>query len=121
MPPISIDRHREIVEDFAKRIREKKFDGTKPATAVINFRTDKKENLEREVKLVPIELLRYRKENGRIASDVANYQKSNGPLKNDDDKHQEILRRFLEEKDPEKTEVLMKSIAHTGQNEPAIA
>lgn len=120
MPPISIDRHREIVEDFASRIREKKSPGPKPATTVINFRNDKRDNVERPVELVPIELLRYRKENGRIASDVANYQKSNGPLKDDDDRHQEILRRFLEEKDPERTDILMKSIAHTGQNEAAI-
>lgn len=120
MPRISIDLQREIVEDFARRIREKKSVGPKPAVAVINFRNEKRDNFERAVELVPIELLRYRKENGRIASDVANYQRSNGPLKDDDDTHQEILRRFLEEKDPEKTDILMNSIAHTGQNDPAI-
>ena len=120
MPRISIEHQREVVEDFAKRIREKKIQGPKPATAVINFRNDKRDNFERPVELVPIELLRYRKENGRIASDVANYQKCNGPLRDDDDGHQEILRRFLEEKDQEKTDILIKSIAHTGQNEPAI-
>ncbi len=37
-----------------------------------------------------------------------------------DDEAQAILERFLAEKDPEKTEILMKSVAHTGQNEPVI-
>jgi hypothetical protein len=31
-----------------------------------------------------------------------------------------LLRKFLEDKDPEKTEILLKSIEHTGQSEPAI-
>lgn len=37
-----------------------------------------------------------------------------------DDQAQEVIARFLEEKDPEKTEALRRSIMHAGQLEPAI-
>jgi hypothetical protein len=67
-----------------------------------------------------LELLRYRKDNGRIASDVMNYETSYGPLDEKDKDHQEVLRKFLEEKDPEKTDILLKSVEHSGQSEPAI-
>ncbi len=111
---------REIVTDFAKAIREKKTSTAKPATHVINFRNELKSNVERPVEVVPIDLLRYRKDNGRIASDVMNYEKLNGPLDEKDKEAQEQLRFFLERKHPEMTESLIKSIQHSGQREPAI-
>ncbi|MGA2862889.1 MAG: hypothetical protein ABSF95_00200 [Verrucomicrobiota bacterium] len=120
MPAITTDAKREIVEDFAKLIRQKKTSGAKPAHTVINFRNEKKDGVERPIEQVPIGLLRYRKDNGRIASDVLDYQKSCGPLDEKTTEAQTILEGFLEEKDPEKTEILTKSIAHSGQNEPAI-
>lgn len=120
MPRITTDSPRVIVEDFRKLIQQKKTGGPKPATAVINFRNEKKDGLERPVELVPLELLRYRADNGRIASDVLNYVKENGPLDEKDGDAQAVLEKFLHEKDPEKTDILMKSIAHTGQAEPAI-
>lgn len=120
MPAITTDAKREIVEDFAKQIREKKAPGPKPTKDVINFRDEKRHGHERHVERIPVGLLRYRKDNGRIASDVLNYVKSNGPLDEKDQSAQEHLGRFLEEKDPEKTDDLMKSIEHTGQNEAAI-
>jgi hypothetical protein len=120
MQPITSDPKREIVEDFAKAIRQRKTDGPKPSKAVINFRSEKQTGFERPVELVPIELLRYRKDNGRIASDVMNYEQSRGPLDEKDKDAQAILAKFLEDKDPEKTEILMKSIEHVGQSEPAI-
>lgn len=120
MSRISTDAPRIIIEDFRKVIQQKKTSGPKPATAVINFRNEKKDGVERPVELVPLELLRYRAANGRIASDVANYEKENGPLDEKDAEAQAVLHKFLHEKDPEKTDILMKSIAHTGQTEPAI-
>ena len=69
---------------------------------------------------MPVELLRYRKDNGRIASDVMNYEKLNGPLDEKDTDAQEIIGKFLAAKDPEKMEILTSSIAHIGQSEPAI-
>lgn len=120
MTPITEDKQREIVADFAKRIKERKTDTAHPQTAVINFRDEKRTGFERRIEVVPIELLRYRKDNGRIASDVMNYEKLYGRLDEKDQEAQEILRKFLEEKDPEKTDILIKSIEHSGQNEPAI-
>jgi hypothetical protein len=120
MSPIYTDAPRIIVEDFRKVIQQKKTSGPKPATAVINFRSEKRDAIERPVELVPLDLLRYRAANGRIASDVANYEKENGPLDERDGEAQALLEKFLHEKDPERTDILTKSIAHTGQTEPAI-
>jgi len=120
MAQITQDKQREIVTDFAKAIREQKRPTAKPAKAVINFRDDKLRSIERDIEVVPINLLRYRKDNGRIASDVMNYEKLNGPLDEKDKDAQEVLRKFLEDKHPEMTDILIKSIEHGGQNEPAI-
>jgi len=120
MQPIAQDKPREIVEDFARAIRERKAKDVKPPTDVINFRDEKSKSFERAVESVPIELLRYRKDNGRIASDVMNHERQNGPLDECDEGAQQVLHEFLVEKHPEMTEVLIKSIEHTGQNEPAI-
>jgi hypothetical protein len=120
MQPITSEPKREIVEDFAKAVRQRKTDGPKPSKAVINFRNEKQNGFERPVELVPIDLLRYRKDNGRIASDVMNHEQSRGPLDEKDKDAQLILAKFLEDKDPEKTDILMKSIEHVGQSDPAI-
>lgn len=114
-PPV-----RDIIEDFAKEIAGKKRPGPKPQTHVIAFRDDEHYKKERDVYLVPIELLRYRKDNGRICSDVLNFEKNNYLLSETDENDQEIIKSFLEEKDKEKTEELKKSIQHSGQREPAI-
>lgn len=120
MRPITQEMLREIVPDFAQAIREKKTKTVKPAFAVINFRDEKSQNHERRIESVPIDLLRYRKYNGRIASDVMNYEKLNGHLDEKDKDAQEILRGFLKKKHPEMDEILIKSIEHNGQSEPAI-
>lgn len=118
---ITTDAPRVIIEDFAKVIREKKISkGPKPEKTVINFRTEKQDGFERPVEYVPVDLLRYRKDNGRIASDVLDYETRNGPLHETEARTQAILKQFLEEKDTEKTDILIKSIHHTGQDEPAI-
>jgi len=120
MKPITQEALREIVPDFAKAIREKKAKNVKPTTAVINFRDEKLKGHERPIESVPIDLLRYRKDNGRIASDVMNYERLNGPLDEKDQNAQVVLWGFLREKHPEMTEILIKSIEHQGQNDPAI-
>jgi hypothetical protein len=121
MSAITTDAYRTIIDNFAKLIQEKKITkGPKPEKDVINFRKEKQDGSERVVEYVPVALLRYRKDNGRIASDVLDYETRNGPLHEKDDKAQVILQKFLEEKDPEKTDDLMKSIQHTGQDEPAV-
>ena len=111
---------RAIIEDFAADIRAQRVDTAKPSKTVINFRSDYIDRYERTVWQVPIGLLRFRKDNGRIASDVLDYQGNIGVLDETDDKTQRILREFLRHKDPEKTVSLRKSIMHGGQREPAI-
>jgi hypothetical protein len=120
MTPITTDKKREIVEDFSRAILEKKTRGARPEKAVISFRSERIDGVERPIERVPIELLRYRKDNGRIASDVLDYEKGQAPLDEQDAEAQKLLRKFLEDKDPEKTDALLKSMEHAGQIEPAI-
>ena len=111
---------REIIEDFAKEIKQRRREGAKPLTEVIYFRNEHQKNIERKVWEVPTELLRFRKDNGRITSDVLSYEKDKGPLLEKSEEAQKILREFLEKKDPEKTNELTNSMLHSGQREPAI-
>ena len=122
---ISHDRHtapsvRKIIEDFAREIDSRKEEGANPQKEVIFFRNDMQKRKEREIWEVPIELLRFRKENGRISSNVLSYEYNYGPLEQKSKEAQGILRRFLDEKDPEKTEELINAINHSGQLHPAI-
>lgn len=111
---------REIIKDFAKIIAEKRERGPKPEMHVIPFRNDEERRKERAVWQVPIGLLRYRKDNGRICSDVFSFEQNNFPLDEANEEDQEKIRKFLEDKDKEKTEELKKSIMHSGQRDPAV-
>lgn len=119
MNPISKPPERLIIEDFAKEI-ERATPADPPAEEVIYFRNWHIIRKKSPVKLVPVEILRYRKDNGRIASDVLSYEKLNGALIERDDNAQRILKKFLDEKDSEKTGELMNSIRHSTQREPAV-
>jgi hypothetical protein len=120
MNPITSPQKRDIVEDFAELIRERKSKGSKPEKTVINFRNEKADQFERSIFQVPVELIRYRKDNGRIASDVLGHERKFGLLIERDTETQQILEGFLRAKDPDRTEELMLTIEHGGQNEPAI-
>lgn len=120
MPEITKPKSREIIESFAEEIKHRRMAGKNPPKTVINFRNDKVDVIKRDIFRVPIELLRFRKDNGRIASDVINYEETNGVLNERDDEAQNKIREFLQRKDPEKTNDLIKSIQHTGQESPAI-
>src|SRR5690625_2718548 len=120
MPTITQPKTREIVEDFAAEIKKRAVKTARPSRTVINFRNERADNFEREIVQVPIDLLRFRKDNGRIASDLLDYEHTGGPLNESDDRAQAKLREFLRGKDPEKTNVLRKNIIHAGQQEPAI-
>ncbi len=120
MNKMTTDNTRKIIDDFARLIDDKKLPGDNPTKATIFFRRDREDKIERNVWYVPTELLRFRKDNGRISSEVASYETLNAPLKEDDNEAQDVLRRFLEEKDEAKTNELMKTLAHDGQIEEAI-
>lgn len=120
MPAITKPAARTIIEDFAKEVREKRLQTAKPSKAVINFRTDMKDGIERPIWRVPIDVLRFRKDNGRISSDVMDYEHNVGLLHETDESAQQTIGQFLEQKDPERTDVLRSTIMHAGQQEPAI-
>ena len=117
---ISIDPERKIIDDFAKEIAIKKQRGVVPENDVIEFRDDRKLKHARPIYLVPIKLLRFRKDNGRIASDVTSYEKQHGPLDETLESTQEIIKGILIAKDEENNIKLSKSLELNGQNDPAI-
>jgi len=120
MKQLTTDATREIISNRAKEIKRRAHLGPKPTRTVIDFRTDRASGRERDVYFVPVELLLYRKDNGRIASDVLSYERNQGEIIEDSVEGQAILRKFLEDKDKEKTEELKRSITHDDQREPAI-
>ena len=113
---------RDIIDDFANEIKTKVRSGPSPSKAVIRFRNEHLggKDKERDVMQVPVELLRFRKDNGRIALDVLSYEKNRGPLDEQSKNAQEILRKFLKDNDPQKTKELKNAISQDGQTEPAI-
>ena len=111
---------RHIIPDFRKEILRKRWEAAPPKTTVINFRDDERVHRERPIYNVPIALLRYRKENGRICSSVLSHERAMGPLIDTDQDAQDKIATFLREKDPEKTDELRQLILADGQKEPAI-
>lgn len=120
MSEITQSAPRQIIQDFAEEIQKRKITSAKPSKWVINFRNDYSDKHERDIVKVPIGLLRFRKDNGRIASDVLDHEITAGILDESEKETQDLLRRFLQRKDPERTEILYKNILHSGQREPAI-
>ncbi len=120
MVKITKPKTRDIIDDFAKAIETTRIESSPPKKTVINFRRETKDRKPRTIYEVPAELIRYRKDNGRISSDVLNYEKDNGLLTEETEETQILVRKFLEGKDKEKTEELRRLIEHEGQREPAI-
>ena len=119
MTQITQEKTREIIRDFADAIKSRKSgDGVAPEFGVIDFRNWS--NVQKPIDRVPIELLRYRKNNGRIASDILQYESNGIRLDEQKDAHQKILGDLLYNKDPKQTEVLMRQLDTNGQREPAI-
>ena len=120
MTKLTTDATRNIIPNLAKEIKRRAHRGPAPTKTVIDFRTDRASGHEREVYFVPVDLLLYRKDNGRIASDVLSYERIHGKIIEESEEGQATLRKFLEDKDKEKTEELKRSIAHDDQRDPAI-
>ncbi|MFH1515231.1 MAG: hypothetical protein ABIG42_07200, partial [bacterium] len=99
MAKIKREETRNIISDFAKEIDDRKESGTKPQTDVIRFRNDVVDGIERKIYRVPLNLLRYRKNNGRIAAEVYSYEKLQGTLMEDEDNCQAVLKQILKDKD----------------------
>lgn len=119
---ISTDPERKIIAEFAKEVKARATPGPSPEFTVIDFRNDRQRGKagERKVYFVPTDILRFRKDNGRIAADVMTYEKLNGPLIENSIETQQILHKFLLGLDKENNEKLKHSIQHAGQIDPAI-
>ena len=120
MTDMTKPKMREIIGDFAKEIRLRRQQTARPSKTVIAFRREMLDGNERDVWLVPVEILRYRKDNGRIASDVLDYEQTVGLLDERSQEGQELIRSFLGRKDLERTDILKKAMLLAGQQEPAI-
>ncbi len=64
--------------------------------------------IPKQIQKIPTELLRYRKDNGRITSDVLDYQQNNIRLDEKKRDDQKIIKGFLYNKDPKTTQVRPK-------------
>ncbi len=118
MGKITKQKTREIIGDFVTNINDTRRDAEESIS--IKFRNEDQIGKKRPVYFVPTELLRYRKNNGRIRSAVITYEKEYGLLTERDEKAQEIVRNFLEDIDKEKTKELKQTIEYEGQREPTI-
>ena len=121
MSKITQEPPRIIIKDFEKLIFDNlNKEGATPSKACIPFRDDLALNKERQVWLVPVKYLRFRKDNHRIVTDVTSYEANNGPLEEDKKESQKIIKEMLEKKDPVKTDELVASIKHISQTDPAV-
>ena len=118
--PINQDKTREIIDDFAREIQQRKVKASPAESTRIDFRNGIAENREEIVYKVPLDLLRLRKENGRISSSVKTHERLTGVLNREDSDAQSVLSTFLREKDPEKTDELKQLLRAEGQREPGI-
>ena len=117
---ITKEKTREIIRDFAEEIRKKRVEALPVERTRIDFRDGIAQNREEIVYKVPVGLLRFRKENGRISSLVKTHERLIGRLDPADSEAQDVLRNFLREKDPEKTDELKQLLLADGQREPGI-
>jgi hypothetical protein len=91
------------------------------STDVIDFRNEIAEKFRREIFYVPINHLKFRKENGRIKADVETYQRNHDIILNESDTHtQKLLKEFLLKNDSEKNKELRNLLKNDGQRQPAI-
>ncbi|NAS13701.1 hypothetical protein [Poritiphilus flavus] len=119
MENIDANKPRVIIDSLVKEIEENKTK-VRGKTRPIYFRDDRRRNIERQVYSIPTIYLKFRKDNGRIASDIHSYEHKKGKLVEATDFGQEIIRGFLRAKDVERTKELKRTIVDRGQDEPAV-
>ena len=115
---ITQDKPQEIIEDFAQEIKNKRRK-TGESTR-IDFRDGLTDSREETIYKVPLALLRFRKENGRISSSVMTHERMVALLSHTDSAAQSLLQKFLRAKDPDKTDELKLLLRAEGQREPGI-
>tara|TARA_B100000315_G_scaffold162661_2_gene151087 strand:- start:2359 stop:3813 length:1455 start_codon:yes stop_codon:yes gene_type:complete len=121
MPEIRRDDRREIINDFKNEIVIGASQEDPEQKYKIDFRDDIPRNIQRTVWLIPLQLLRYRKDNSRINSNILEYEHLHEPLDERNVDHQQIIAQMLEDSDIDKMEALLNDMALAGQRRPAIA
>lgn len=117
----TIEGIRKVIPEFKKLIDEVRENAKPPKKAVIDFRNDLNEGTERNIELVPIRLLKFRKDNGRIRAEIESHEKTAGhELVEQEDETQKLIRKILKELNPEDNKELKRLLKHKGQTEPAI-
>ncbi|MDD5362085.1 MAG: hypothetical protein PHN88_08125 [Ignavibacteria bacterium] len=112
------NQQRTIIQEFVEEIKKARMEISN--NEPIKFRDDKNNHKIRKAYKIPVDLLRFRKDNGRIASDVMTYEKEKGTLSESTDFGQAQIRKFLLKKDPDPTKELTNSIIKDGQEDLAI-
>lgn len=121
MTQLTTNKTRKIIDDFAEEIVNKRTqDGVQPKEDVIDFRDERAKNVSRPVYKIPTDILKFRKENGRIAPEVINYEQEHAPIDEETAEGQEILRVFLSKQDKNAKDKLKALIRSDGQKDPAI-
>ena len=92
----------------------------KGATFQIPYSDWKEKNKVSDIFELPIEFCFFRKDNGRIRSEVLSHEKEHGPLTLKEEETQKILMRFLKESDSKQNTELKKYLKDQGQVEPAV-
>lgn len=118
---INIDGARKVDDNYKAIIDSHKIQANPPAVDVIDYQNELRDRIPRPVYLIETKFLRFRKDNGRIMSDVLSYEKINDVnLDERRDETQELLREFLQNSDVEKKTALKQQLYHKGQQRPAI-
>ncbi len=108
------------IDDVTEKIVKEKAAPT-GETEIINYRDWKTIQFKSPVYKIPLEFCLFRTDNGRIMTEVLSYQTSKGSLTDyRDPKVQEIISKFLSEKDKDKNNELKLNLKKDGQTEPAI-
>jgi len=108
----------EINEINEKDINNVKID-TK-STGVIPYKDWGRKEKASSIYEVPIEYCKYRKNNGRIKTEILSYEKLKGQLITEDKNTQDIISDFLSKSDSKKNEDLKKILKKEGQKEAAV-
>ncbi len=118
---VDIADARPVNEKLKKVIEKVKRPAGPPPTDVIDFRNELQTRFQRDVQEVPTKHLLFRKNNGRIISDVESYEREHNVSLDEEAKEtQELLRSFLANNDRERNDMLKRLLAQKGQQRPAI-
>jgi hypothetical protein len=121
MAPINILEKRKINEVFEDAIKQEIGKKAKyPDKVSIPFRNEMEKNAPRNIEEIPLKLIRFRKDNGRISTEVATWEKEHWIIKEKTLEGQERIREFLSKKDKKINLILKKSLEKFGQKDEAI-